>query len=155
MTCVALTLLVGHKVTSTTEVVIKNYSSSATNICTGTIVKAKLAHSISSGTVVEVCKDFNDLWCVTVQYNIDMLFRYCGLTTVYAYKQQQIKGGDIVGIPYHNQVRFEWCTRHPTSNLYRLDSKTYYKNDPATVLMDKLIITSIEPNAIIVGEAGE
>ena len=132
----ALSKLTGKTISSATEVILQGFTGSADSSMTGNLIKVSTVYSISEGTVLDVSRDTDNLYVVTVQYSPTDLFRYCRLSSVNVSTNSYVIPTDEIGVTVDGKLRFEYCTNESSLYPVRIANNTYYKQDPSPILMD-------------------
>lgn len=91
---------------------------------------ADAAYSCSEGTVIAAGTD-GDTFTVTVQQDVNTIFRYCHLESISVRAGDYLQAGFIIGAAL-DYVHFEFCTRDAENSKWcvRVGTEQYYKHDP-------------------------
>lgn len=101
-------------------------------------------YSICDGVVVEILTA-NNGYIVTIQYTVEKSFRYCRLNNIHIYLGQLVTEGSLIG-ECADYVDFEYITTQKSLWPVRVNSETYYKQDPTNYLTGKIqCLVSHEP----------
>ncbi len=131
----ALSNLTGRTITDPKEVILQGFAGSLSSSTTGMLIKVDNVYSISEGTVMDIGKDENNLYVVTIMYQPSRLFRYCCLKSVSVSVGEYLIPTTLVGVSNKSQIRFEYCTLETSPYPVRFLQDTYYKQDPSIYLM--------------------
>lgn len=111
----------------------KNYQDYNVKIHTGVDVSASDVYSVCTGLVLFVGTDPDNPQhkVVIVQYDANLVFRYCNLSSVSAEVGTEVDIGQLVGTADHF-VHFEAMCFFPPKTELRVNiyNRTYYKIDP-------------------------
>lgn len=110
---------------------------------TGLDILATEVYSMHSGTVIQVGKDENDTYAVTLQYSGSIITRYKNLKTVYVKAGDYLYEGGFIGTS-EESVHFEYATRDEGTYLVRIDTETYYKHNPEVLFNGTVTLKSTE-----------
>lgn len=93
---------------------------------------ADTAYSCSEGTVIATGTD-GETYSVTVQQDVNTIFRYCHLESISVRAGDYLQAGFIIGFA-RDYVHFEFCTRYAENSKWcvRVGTEQYYKHDPLT-----------------------
>lgn len=119
---------------------------------TGIDMHAYNIYSISSGVVIECDMDSDNIYVVTVQYDIDTVLRYMHMDSVQVEFGQILKDQTCIG-KADNYVHFEYATRTPSDWPVRISDLNFYKHDPYPVLAGYILLpdsgyTDYDPYAV-------
>ncbi len=130
-----LSNLVGHKVEDLSVIIQGFTGSPKSGSMTGTLIATNNVYSISQGRVIDVRKDENGLYCITVQYAPDKWFRYCLIESTTFNSGMPVYTGNKLGQAHKGQIRFEYATLEESLYPIRLHDRVFYKHDPTNVLL--------------------
>jgi hypothetical protein len=140
-----LSKLTGKTIQNPKDIILRGFTGSNDSSTTGVLLNVANVYSISEGTVIDIGKDFEGLYVVTVMYQPNKLFRYCLLSKVSVSVNDYIIPTDMIGVAYRSQLRFEYCTLEESNYIVRIGTNTFYKHDPIAYLMDGIdLYMSIE-----------
>ena len=146
-----LTTLAGYPITKVSDILIQGFTGSADSSMTGSLFKLDNVYSITQGSVIDISKDRDNLYVVTVLYGTSIWIRYCLLKSVNVIYNQYISPNDSIGITDRSNLRLEYCTPIISKYPVRLHGTTFYKHDPMTLLYTDGEIFSI-PNSTVILE---
>ena len=138
-----LTKLTGIKVYDPYSIILSGFSSGRNFGSPNMLIKADNIYSISQGLIIDIGKNLDGTYIVTVQYGADTWIRYGNLLSVDCEEVQSLSPGDPIGITYNHSVSLEYCTLSPSKYPVRLQDTIYYKHDPITLLYMEGSIFSI------------
>ena len=94
---------------------------------------AESAYSCSGGTVIALGFD-GETYSVTVQQDVNTIFRYCNLSSVYISTGAEVQTGFRIGSS-DDYIHFEYCTRDQNDSKWpvRVGTEQYYKQNPLLV----------------------
>lgn len=130
-----LSTLTGNPVNDPKSVIDQGFVgiSSATAGC---LIRTKLVHSISTGTVIACGIDpLNNSWTITVEINSQTWIRYCRL-----FEEdlpgvgQKLNESDYIGVAFKGLMRLEYCTAEKSQFPVRELNRQLYKHDPTPII---------------------
>lgn len=138
-----LSTLTGMEVTSYSQVIQQGWRDTDPAV-TGCLIKADIVFSICDGVVVDVGKDKDNLYSVSVEYDYQTWVRYCLLESCSVTVGSTIYEGDEIGKAYKNSFRFEYCTDEISDFSFRTETRQLYKHDPIEVLIGLILLPDID-----------
>lgn len=116
--------------------VLHSWTPVGSQIYTGTDITADSVYSYASGTVLTASKEDLLHYCVTVQYDVFNILRYCNLKTLNVGAGDTVQNGSLIGSA-DKFLRFEYATKEQGSSKWpvRVGTQTYWKQDPERLIL--------------------
>ena len=116
--------------------VLHSWTPVGSQIYTGTDITADSVYSYASGTVLTASKEDLLHYCVTVQYDVFNILRYCNLKTLNVGAGDTVQNGSLIGSA-DKFLRFEYATKEQGSSKWpvRIGTQTYWKQDPERLIL--------------------
>lgn len=116
--------------------VLHSWTPVGSRIYTGTDITADNVFSYASGTVLTASKEDLLHYCVTVQYDVFNILRYCNLKSLNVGAGDVVQNGSLIGSA-DKFLRFEYATKEQGSSKWpvRVGTQTYWKQDPERLIL--------------------
>lgn len=116
--------------------VLHSWTPVGSQIYTGTDITADNVYSYASGVVLAAGKEDLLHYCVTVQYDVFNILRYCNLKTLNVGAGDTVQNGSLIGSA-DKFLRFEYATKEQGSSKWpvRIGTQTYWKQDPERLIL--------------------
>lgn len=116
--------------------VLHSWTPVGSQIYTGTDITADSVYSYASGVVLAAGKEDLLHYCVTVQYDVFNILRYCNLKTLNVGAGDTVQNGSLIGSA-DKFLRFEYATKEQGSSKWpvRIGTQTYWKQDPERLIL--------------------